>query len=69
MESGRVRCCPALHHNVNWLLGELRVLLEEAVESQEHACLRVIAEPSRTHHRNVIAHEIAEQAAERWYPP
>jgi hypothetical protein len=53
-----------LQHNRDRLLGELGVLLQEAVEPQEPASFRVVAEPLGTHPFNMIAHQIAEDAAE-----
>ncbi len=58
-----------LQHDLHRLLGELRLPLKKAVEPQEHAGFGVVAESSRTHERNVIAHQIAKNAAKPWQLP
>ncbi len=61
---GRRTCSrPMLQHDLHRLLGELRVPLQKTVEPQEHASFRVVAESPRAHERNVIAHQIAKNAA------
>ncbi len=43
--------------------------LQEAIEPPEPAGLRLIAITSRLHQRDVVAHEVAENTAERWELP
>ncbi len=38
--------------------------MQKAVESQKHASVCVVAESPRAHQRDVIAHQVAEHAAE-----
>jgi hypothetical protein len=45
------------------------VPLQKAVEPQEHASFRVVAESPRAHERSVIAHQIAKNAAKPWQLP
>src|SRR5271168_1178082 len=64
MEDRRTCSRPALQHDRHRLVGGLRVPLQKAVESQEHASVCVVAESPRAHQRDVIAHQVAEHAAE-----
>src|SRR5271168_310038 len=63
MEDGRTCSRPVLQHDRHRLVGELRVPLQIAVESQKHASVCVVAESPGTHQRDVIAHQVAEHAA------
>jgi len=58
------RSSPTLQHDSRRRLGELRVLLQEAIEAQEPASLRVVAVPSCAHQCDVIAHQATQDAAE-----
>src|SRR5260370_37422862 len=64
MEGGRTCRRPMVQHNRHRLLSELRVPLQKAVEPQEHASWCVVAESPRAHQCNVVAHQIAKDAAE-----